>query len=271
MQNSKSLTKKLRDFLDERIDQSEIDWIICLVTNRKRNELLHGFEVSDEETRKIFKIAEKRAKGIPLCQIVGTAEFYGLEFLVDKNVLIPRFETELLVETVIKNIEKGHGLDIGVGSGVIAVTLNKLKNLKMTAVDISRKALRVAKKNAKKHMAEVELLRSDLFAGLKDQNFDFIISNPPYIKSEDIETLQTEVKDHEPRLALDGGEDGFDFYRRIIAEAPRFLKEGGMIFFEIGINQSDEIAKLLEKDFEKIVVIKDYSQIDRIIYATKRR
>ena len=271
MQNSKQLVRTMRDFLDERIEQSEIDWIICLVTGKKRNDLLHGFEVTNEEVKKVFKIARKRSKGIPLCQIVGNAEFYGLEFVVNKNVLIPRFETELLVETVIKNVEKGRGLDIGTGSGVIAITLNKLKNLKMTAVDISSRALQVAKKNAKKHNADVCFLKSDLFSAVKNEKFDFIISNPPYIKSKDIETLQTEVKDHEPRLALDGGEDGYDFYRRIIVEAPNYLKDGGRIFFEIGIDQADEIKKLLEKDFENIVVQKDYSKIDRIIYATKRR
>lgn len=256
-------------FGSKNIESSDLDWIMVHVLKIKRSELGIDRHISTKDIRRIYNLARKRIKGIPLSQVLGTAEFYGLNFIVNKNVLTPRPETELLVEQV-KNENVGAGLDIGTGSGAIAITLNKLFNLDMTAVDISSKALSVAKKNNKKHGCDVKLLKSDLFSKLKNAKFDFIVSNPPYIKTEDLFGLDTEVKDHEPHLALDGGASGLEFYNRIIEDAPKFLKENGKIYFELGINQSEQVEELLKKDFYNIQVVKDYNKIDRIIKATKK-
>lgn len=250
------------------IDTSDIDWLICYVLNLTRSEMLIKKEIEQKQINIINRLLKKRVRGIPLDQIIGKTDFYGFEFYVNKNCLIPRPETELLVETVIKNA-KGEGLDIGTGSGAIAITLEKLAGLHMTALDVSVKALRIAKKNNKKLKTSVKFLHSDLFDKVRGR-YDFIVSNPPYIKSDDILSLQVEVKSHEPRIALDGGKDGLDFYKKIIDNAPRFLKNNGKIFFELGINQSEDVKKLLEKDFSDITIIKDYNKIDRIIYATIR-
>ena len=252
------------------VDNSDVDWIFCYTLNKDRSNLKLVKEISDLEYKFAKKILNKRIKGFPIDQIIHESNFYGLKFYVNKNVLIPRPETELLVEQIIKNVKKSsNGLDIGTGSGVIAISLNKLANMNMCACDISNKALSVAKKNNKILSTSVKFLKSDLYLKVNGK-FDFIVSNPPYIKSEDINSLQREVKDHEPRLALDGKEDGLYFYRKIIEDAPKHLKKDGMIFFELGEGQSNDVKAMLEENFKDIVIVKDYSKIDRIIYAVKR-
>lgn len=200
---------------------------------------------------------ERRAAGEPLQYIKGRQEFYGLEFEVTPDVLIPRPETELLVETALKlveNIESPLVCDVGTGSGCIAVSLlHEHAGAKVSALDVSAAALRVAARNAARHaVAErVTFLVSDCFDALhaarfKDVRFDIIVSNPPYIAEADIEELQREVRDHEPHLALTPGGDGLGVVRRLVAEAPTFLKPGGHLVFEIGFDQHEPLKNLID-------------------------
>lgn len=257
-------------FETKNIDSSDLDWIICEVLNIGRSEIKTHNDLTPSEIKKIYKLAKQRYKGKPLSQVLKKVNFYGFDFFVNNKVLSPRPETELLVECVLKECVKKTGLDIGAGSGAISIILNKCGDNNMTAVDISAAALKVAKKNEKTLGANVNFIKSDLFSKLKDEKFDFIVSNPPYIKTEDIKLLDGEVKNYEPIIALDGGESGFDFYEKIISVAPNYLNDGGKIYFELGIGQSEQVKKLLQKDFIEIEIIKDYNKIDRIIKATKK-
>jgi release factor glutamine methyltransferase len=223
---------------------------------------------------KVFReYIRRRAKRIPAGYILNNAYFYGLEFHVEKGVLIPRPETELLVEEIIKAVsgkKKLNILDIGTGSGAIAVTLAKnLPGSRVTAVDISILALKVARLNARKLKVakRIKFRKGSLFAGLKER-FDIIVSNPPYVKAGDFKTLQPEVK-YEPRAALYGGKDGLDIYRRMISLAKDHLAPAGILALEIGYGQSGKIRALLarEKIFRQVDIIKDYSGIDRIVIA----
>lgn len=266
---------KLKNFLaklfnENGIDLSDLDWILVDVLKINRSELKQNRVLTIKQIKEIFRLAKKRLKGIPLSQVIGYVDFYGLKFFVSSNVLSPRPETELLVEEIIKDFNKGEGLDIGTGSGAIAITLNKVGSLNMTAVDISRKALKMAKKNNKSLNAKVQLKKSDLFKNIKDKKFDFIVSNPPYIKTSEINQLDKEVKNHEPHLALDGGESGLEFYKKIIEDAPKYLKDNAKIYFELGIGQHKDVEDMLKKDFKDIEIIKDYCKIERIIKATKK-
>lgn len=257
-------------FNSKEIDCSDADWIIVHILKINRSELNIDRDLTIKQIKQIYKLAKKRFRGVPLSQILGVVNFYGLDFNVNKNVLSPRPETELLVEQILQENKAKRGLDIGTGSGAIAITLEKMGGIDMTAVDISSSALKVAKSNNKKLKTSVKFVKSDLFKKLKNCKYDFIVSNPPYIKSSDIESLDSEVKDHEPILALDGGKSGYDYYEKIIASAPKFLKDKGRIYFELGIGQSEYVKKLLEKDFNNIEIIKDYNKIDRIIKAIKK-
>ena len=256
-------------FKAKSIDLSDLDWIMVSVLGCTRGELALDRNLTSSEVKQIFKLVRKRLKGIPLSQVLAEVEFYGIKFYVNKHVLSPRPETELLVEEVIKEQSSKIGLDIGTGSGAIAITLTKVGGCEMSAVDISGRALKVAKKNEKKNFVDIKFIKSDLFSKVNGR-FDFIVSNPPYIKSEDIRFLDREVREHEPLLALDGGKSGYGFYERIIKEAPNFLKDRGKIYFEIGIGQAEELKSLLEKDFEDIRIKKDYNNIERIVVATKK-
>ncbi len=251
---------------------SESEWLIAECLGKNRNDIRLRTTVSKEEYKKINSVTAKREKHIPLTKIFNKANFYGYDFYIDKNVLSPRPETELLVEEVIKEAKERNNpktkiLDLCTGSGAIATVLAKKTNAKIFASDISESALLIAKKNSKTHEAQVKFINSDIFKNFKKEKFDIIVSNPPYIPSKDILALEDEVKNNDPILALDGGEDGLMFYREIIKEAPNFLLPNGMIFLEIGINQSKSVKKLLQKDFEDIKIKKDYSKIDRIVIA----
>ncbi len=263
--------KKLKEKLNESavVDSADIDWILCEVLKLRRSELYLSRDVSVVEQKKIYQLFNERKTGKPLAYILGYTEFYGRRFDVCEGCLIPRCETEELVECVLKNIQLGDGLEIGVGSGAISVSL-ALENqkIKMTAVDISEDALTIAKANAEHNNASVEFLKSNLFESLDGRKFDFIVSNPPYIKSKEIESLDKEVKDFEPRIALDGGVDGLDFYREIIKEAPSHLNSGGKIFFEVGIEESEEVKNLLKENFGDINVKQDLEGIERIVFGT---
>lgn len=223
------------------------------------------------EAESLFRAASKRANHVPLQHIMGFAYFYGRQFDVNENVLIPRFDTECVVEYALQNVQnQAMVLDMCTGSGCIGITMALEKELKVKACDISEKALEVAKGNADKLGAEVEFVKSDLFTEFKDESFDMIVSNPPYIPTEVIATLSSEVKDFDPMLALDGSSDGLLFYRRIIDEGSRFLKKGGRFVFEIGSDQAQEVSDLLAKaGFLDIVCKKDLAGLDRIVSAVK--
>ena len=221
---------------------------------------------------------KRRISGEPPQYILGKTEFMGLEFKVTPDVLIPRPETEILVETVLKHCQglENTGLDIleiGTGSGCVAVSLAEfLPNAKITATDISDKALVIAKENARLHNAGIVFLQGDLFANhdLQIANYDIIVSNPPYVAGADIDSLQPEIK-YEPRIALDGGRDGLDFYRRIIQEAPLYLKEKGQLYLEMGFGQRGRIEENFRdsQKFEVMEIFKDYNGIERVIISKK--
>lgn len=239
-------------------------------------------EVPDEMVTAYFKAIDKRITHYPLQYIVGEWEFMGLKFTVNENVLIPRQDTEVLVETAIRIIENEYQntkrkieiLDMCTGSGCIGISLAKFcKNVKITAVDLSEEALLVARKNAEmNNLDNIKFICSDLYQKLGDdvnevyKTFDMIISNPPYINTKDIDTLMPEVRDYEPRMALDGDEDGLKFYRSIIFQSRNYLKNDGCILFEIGCEQGGAVKEFFEKNkYKQIEVIKDLSGLDRVV------
>lgn len=249
-------------------DNCETEWLIAEALNIKRNQIYFLKNISNAEYQRIIDFLEKREKFMPLDYITGKSEFFGLKLNVNSNVLIPRPETELLVEEVLKVAKVGDNvLDIGTGSGAIAIAIKKNQDVNMFAVDISNKALAVAQQNAKENNADISFIQGDLFDSIGDKKFDIIISNPPYIPTRDIETLQNEVKDYEPHLALDGGVSGLDIYRRIINSLNNYLKRDGYVFFEIGIGQEKDIASMF--DGYEVEVKKDYNGINRIIKARR--
>ena len=228
-------------------------------------------DVSPEDEKRYREQIKKRAAHIPLQHLTGHQEFMGLDFLVTEDVLVPRQDTEVLVEEVLKYVRPGMKiLDMCTGSGCILLSILKLAaDLTGTGVDLSEKALKVAAENRENlGLSETAaLLKSNLFEKVNG-TFDRIVSNPPYIASAVIPTLSVEVKEHEPMMALDGGTDGLDFYRKLVEESPAYLNEGGMLFFEIGYDQGAAVSRLMEKDFKEIHVIKDLAGLDRVVYGT---
>lgn len=250
-----------------RFEQSDLDFIFCEVLNKNRAEIKLVREISNANFKSVLTAVEKRAKGQPISKIFGKANFYGYDFKVTNDVLSPRMDTEVLVEQVIKYcLPKTKVLDIGTGSGAIAITINKQCGAKVLAVDISDKALEVAKHNAKLNDAKVSFKKSNLFDAVRGK-FDIIVSNPPYIPSGDIAHLDDEVKCFDPLISLDGGESGLVFYEKIIDESVGFLNKNGKIFFEVGVNQAKDVKKLLQKNFKDIKIVKDYNKIDRVVFA----
>lgn len=231
---------------------------------------LHMDEDITAEQQKEYEIAlKKRAEHIPLQYITGEQEFMGLKFKVNSNVLIPRQDTEVLVEEALKRIQPGmRVLDMCTGSGCIAVSIAKnVPHIEMHAVDISKQALNVAKDNAKLNEVSVEFERSDLFDNVTGK-YDVIVSNPPYIPTSEIPKLMPEVGSFEPVEALDGKEDGLYFYRRIVAECKEYLNPDGMIFFEIGYEQGADVSALLqEAGFSQVSVVKDLAHLDRVVFG----
>ena len=229
--------------------------------------------LSDEEICSLAKMLEKRNQHIPVQQITGEAWFMGYPFFVNENVLIPRMDTEVLVEAVLTRLPavpvtengKRRVLDMCTGSGCILLSLLKEeKGLLGTGADISEKALLVARENAHRLECEAQFIFSDLWENIED-TYEIIVSNPPYILRNVISTLDTEVKDHEPVLALDGGEDGLDFYRKIVADTHRHLVPGGLLAFEIGYDQGQALTALLKKaGYRNIEILKDLAGLDRV-------
>ena len=229
--------------------------------------------LSDEEICSLAKMLEKRNQHIPVQQITGEAWFMGYPFFVNENVLIPRMDTEVLVEAVLTRLPavpvtengKRRVLDMCTGSGCILLSLlREEKGLLGTGADISEKALLVARENAHRLECEAQFIFSDLWENIED-TYEIIVSNPPYIVRNVISTLDTEVKDHEPVLALDGGEDGLDFYRKIVADTHRHLVPGGLLAFEIGYDQGQALTALLKKaGYRNIEILKDLAGLDRV-------
>lgn len=247
------------------------------VCGTTRNDLLvHGDrEVAKEQEEQYLECIMRRRARIPLQHITGVQDFMGLKFAVNEHVLIPRQDTEILVEEVMKDEFDGSRiLDMCTGSGCILISLLHYSNwCEGVGVDISASALTVANTNAEKLLPEEKrpvFVESNLFESVEG-NFDIIVSNPPYIRTKVIGTLMPEVKDYEPMQALDGFEDGLFFYRRITEEAPKYLNKGGRLYFEIGHDQGEEVSALLEKaGFEQVRVVKDYAGLDRVVCGTLR-
>lgn len=227
-------------------------------------------EVDKKAQWEYFVNIEKLTKGVPLQHITHTQEFMKMDFYVDENVLIPRPDTEILVEEVIKiaqKIDSPKILDLCTGSGAIAISLKKyIPNAQVYAVDISKKALEIAQKNANRLEANVKFIESNLFDKVKKEKFDIIVSNPPYIKKSDINYLSQEVQ-KEPQIALDGGYDGLDFYRKISYQAIDYLKFGSYLCFEIGFDQKEEVMEIIDKveHYKGTYCKKDLCGNDRII------
>lgn len=254
-------------------DSSEVDWLIAEAVEKNRAEIKLMSSISKDKFNQIKDIVQERVKGKPLTKIMGKTTFYGLTFLVNENVLSPRMETELLVEKVILNCKKGTKvLDIGTGSGAIAVSVAKFSEAIVTAIDVSDKALMTAKENAKKNEVNVKFIKSNLFSNLKKNNkFDIIVSNPPYIKTEDIELLSNEVKSYDPIISLDGGKDGLDFYRDIAVKGYDYLKKDAILLFEIGFDQGRKVKNIMKPYYDDIKLIKDYSGNDRIVIGKRKK
>lgn len=221
--------------------------------------------VSGEQSRKYEALIARRGQRIPLQHLIGKAWFYGLPFTVNEHVLIPRQDTEILVEQALKRVRPGMRiLDMCTGSGCILLSvLANCEGVSGLGVDLSEQALEVAKKNASDLKIEAEFCRSDLFEQVEG-TFDLILSNPPYIRTDVIPTLMPEVRDHEPRMALDGKEDGLHFYRRILERTGDFLKPGGWLCFEIGYDQGEDLRRMMEMyGLEQIEIVRDLAGLDR--------
>ncbi len=226
--------------------------------------------VTDDEMRIINETAARRAGGEPLQYILGETEFMSLPFKVNRSTLIPRSDTETLVEHVLEHMngKSCEILDIGAGTGCVGISLAHYnKNARVTELDISFDAINTARENAGINgvLGRTKFIKADILNKIPDGAYDIIVSNPPYIETAVIGTLQTEVKDYEPLSALDGGEDGLTFYRRITEIAPKMLKKGGLLAFEIGYNQGENVKKLMEKNFKDIRIIKDLCGNDRVV------
>ncbi len=286
--------KQFMKYATDTLKQSEIETpvleagvILCHVLNCDRSYLYaHDDRVLEEaELERLESLILQRSEKVPLQYLLGETEFMSLTFKVSPAVLIPRQDTELLVERCMELIKvksasineashmgslpKAKVLDMCTGSGCIAVSIaHYCPEARVTACDVSLDALEIAKTNSRLAGVQdrLDFRRGDLFEALEGgERFDIIASNPPYIETSTVEQLQSEVKDHEPSIALDGGSDGLDFYRRIVEAAPQFLAEGGFLVMEIGYNQGFSVSRLMEQAFEGIVVLQDFGQNDRVV------
>lgn len=279
---SDALKSAKKIFIDAKIDTPGLDAEVLLA------EVLHADRLSlyvhpekiltDEEISRFENFVERRAKKIPVAYITGKKEFFGMNFFVTPEVLIPRPDTEILVQFVINALKNFSGgvkiADIGTGSGAICISILKnLPNATAATVDISPGAIEVAKRNAENLQVadRINFFPGNMFEPLSGKKFDCIVSNPPYIPTDEIKNLQPEVKT-EPKIALDGGADGLNFYRQLVKVAPDFLLPNGFFVFEIGIGQAEEVKKIIRRDekFCEIKILKDLSGIDRVVTARKK-
>ena len=248
----------------------EAEWMLCEVLGLDRVGLYVNFDkpLSEAELALFRGMVARRARREPLQYILGTQEFMGVEFDVTPAVLIPRPDTAALVEEAVRRgAEARRVLDIGVGSGCIAVSIARLlPGSEVFGVERSPEALAIARRNAEKHGVTVALFEGSLFEPFPGQRFDLIVSNPPYIPTGDLENLQPEVRDFEPRGALDGGADGLDYYRLIIPAAPDYLSPDGLLLFEVGIGQAEAVLALFAGTgrYDGLFTARDAAGIDRV-------
>lgn len=251
--------------------EAELIVMSAVGINRTQLVLDSRRDVTEEQRERVSEMVKRRQSGEPLQYILGECEFMSLDFYVESGVLIPRSDTETLVEAVIEKTDENKNmkiLDICTGSGCIGIsTAHFRSSAYVDLIDISDKAIEIAKKNIVRNnvQSRVKVQKMDILNEYPSEKYDIVVSNPPYIETEVIDTLQTEVKNHEPRLALDGGEDGLIFYRRITEIAPEILKKGGMLAFEIGYNQGKAVSALMEKNFCDVRIIQDFSKNDRVV------
>lgn len=278
---------------DAAIDSKEL---YCFMMGYDKVSLMMHWQdvLQDNQCEAYFDLIQRRAERVPLQHITEEQEFMGLSFKVNENVLIPRQDTETMVEDAIELVTKGtlrrneylqdkgmkagaEILDLCCGSGAIGISLaSNISKAKVTCSDISESALAVAKENASRNDCKIKFIQSSMFDSkafegtFGKKKYDLIISNPPYIESHEIDVLEPEVRDHEPRLALDGGEDGLDFYRMIAEDAWEHLKKNGCIMLEIGYNQKDAVKEILRQTekYDKIVGLTDLTGKDRIVVAS---
>ena len=257
-------------FADNNVDEEDAEWIFALVLNIPKSSVATEEKILKvAQAKEIIRIADERLTGRPLWYIIGDTDFCGYTIKVDERVLIPRPETEEMAMMAVGIAEEGNNiLDLCTGSGALAIAIYKEleksgRKVKMTAVDISADALELAKENAEANEAEILFIQSDLFSRIRGR-FDVIVTNPPYIPSAEIDTLQREVKDYEPHLALDGGADGLDIYRRIAAEASKYLNRGGTLIMEVGAGQAADIVKMFRGNSYSMVA-QDFNGIDRYV------
>lgn len=256
------------------IADSDIDaWLLLEYTAKidRNYYFMHQFEEISNILADEYKILlVRRSEHVPLQYLTNEQEFMGFKFKVNENVLIPRQDTEILVEEAVKRLEPSmRVLDMCTGSGCIAVSLKRLaRDIEVTAADISSKALAVAIENAELNSADIEFIQSDLFENVRGK-FDIIVSNPPYIPSETVDLLMEEVREHEPRLALDGMSDGLHFYRLIVRESTRFLEDKGFLMLEIGHDQREAVINIMkEAGFKAVTGIKDLAGLDRVVIGS---
>ena len=275
--NIQELRKKGRDkLINANVYEANIkaDILLQYVLGMTKTELISNSlkEVTNGEEKRYIEYLEQIVKGKPIQYITNIQEFMKLNFYVDENVLIPQPDTEILVEETLKKInEKSKTLDLCTGSGAIAISIDhyaKSKTkLEIFASDISKRAIEIAKKNAEYNKANIKFILSNMFENIKEKEFDVLVSNPPYIEKNIIPTLSKEVQS-EPQIALDGGEDGLDFYRIIAKEGYKYVKSGGYILVEIGYNQKENVINIFkkyEKKYIAIKCIKDLNRQDRVI------
>lgn len=265
-------------FKSKNIQSARLDAEVLLshVLRQERIYLYVHFDepMEQNELSKFREYVKKRAQHVPIAYIIGEREFMGLPFKVTKDTLIPRPDTEILVENVLNNVDRDKEIeivDIGTGSGAIILSLLvNLPKAQGKTVDISSKAIEVAKENAVNLQVNdrCEFFIGDLFAPLNGSKFDVIVSNPPYIPQKDIATLEDDVKEYEPVSALTDGGDGLSYYRRLLSEGKAYIKENGFIALEIGIYQSEDVKQIaMDNGWKDIKIIKDYAGIDRVVLA----
>ena len=255
---------------DPGIDALLLLQFVCGIT-RAHYYAVREDRMPEEEFDRYMELIQRRSARIPLQQLTGEQQFMGLPFHVSEDVLTPRQDTEILVEEALKRARPGAKiLDLCTGSGCILISLLKLgPDLEGTGSDLSEKALEIAAENAEMNKVEVSFVQSDLFARIPE-TFDMIVSNPPYIVSSVIGSLMEEVRDHEPLMALDGGTDGLDFYRRIVPESVDHLNPGGWLIVEIGYDQGDLVRSMfIDHQYEDVDVIRDLGGNDRVVLGRK--
>lgn len=255
-------------FISKKIMEEEFDHIASIILDKSLGEIIMLNTISTKEKRAINKAVQRRLLHEPISSIFKSVPFYRYEFIVNSNVLTPRIDSEVVIDVAKKYIKKDDlVLDIGTGSGALAITLYKECQMPyIYASDISKSALKVAKKNTKKNKANVKFIHSDMFKKIDTSlKFDVIVSNPPYIESQEISYLDKEVTEFDPKLALDGGEDGLSFYRILEEESINHLNEDGLLILEIGYNQRISVERIFSERYELVEFAKDYGWIDRVM------